>query len=600
MNTLHYSFAYSGKMATIGAIFFSLAIAPTTVRAAQAIYEAEAPANLIGGTADIASCSVCSGGQNVQNLGGPGGGSLQVNNVSVPASGNYPVTITYDNGVSSPARGSILVNGSPVQAVSFPSTGSWTKLSTVAISLPLNAGKNSITFVGNNGSWLAEIDKISVQTPDSQPAPPAQPSAPAAGNPAPSQPSDPAPSQPSSPAPAQAPSNAVSLSSFGAAGQGGDDTSVIQTAINSTASSGQTLEIPASAQPYNVRPLTIPSNAKIFLDAGATIQATSGYSSGQRMITIADVSNVSITGTPGRSTFQMRKSEYTSGEYRHCLDIEGANSVTITGIACNNSGGDGLYIGAGRQGFSSNVTVSQSTFDNNRRQGFSLISGKNILIDGCTFSHTNGTAPQAGIDIEPNTASNVLQNVTFRNSKSIGNQGAGFMVDIGNLSSSSAPVSVTLSNHATSGNATNGYLAINEHDNQSQGVPGTITIENSSSTNDAQYGAVASFYDAGAAALKFQNLKVTDANSSNSTYDGAAIGVKRGGGDQSLMGNVTFTGTSITATNGMLKHCFTVEDYSNAGLKAIYIGDFGAVSGIPASNSMGMLNGVSVNSVNIP
>ena len=591
-------------MVAVGAIFFSLVTAPTPVRAAQTTYEAEAPANLIGGTADIASCPVCSGRKNVQNLGGPGGGSLQFNGVSAPTAGNYPITITFDNARSWSMVASVLVNGNAVQTVSFPSTGSWTTLSTLVVSLPLKAGPNTITFVGYNRSWVAEIDKISVQTPDSQSAPPAQPSAPAAGgNPAPSAPAsggNPAPSQPSDPAPIQAPSNTVSLSSFGAAGQGGDDTSVIQTAINSTASSGQTLEIPASAQPYNVRPLTIPSNAKIFLDAGATIQATSGYSSGQRMITIADVSNVSITGTPGRSTFQMRKSEYTSGEYRHCLDIEGANSVTITGIACNNSGGDGLYIGAGRQGFSSNVTVSQSTFDNNRRQGFSLISGKNILIDGCTFSHTNGTAPQAGIDIEPNTASNVLQNVTFRNSKSIGNQGAGFMVDIGNLSSSSAPVSVTLSNHATSGNATNGYLAINEHDNQSQGVPGTITIENSSSTNDAQYGAVASFYDAGAAALKFQNLKVTDANSSNSTYDGAAIGVKRGGGDQSLMGNVTFTGTSITATNGMLKHCFTVEDYSNAGLKAIYIGDFGAVSGIPASNSMGMLNGVSVNSVNIP
>ena len=143
-------------------------------------------------------------------------------------------------------------------------------------------------------------------------------------------------------------------------------------------------------------------------------------------------------------------------------------------------------------------------------------------------------------------------------------------------------------------------MAINEHDNQTQGVPGTITIENSSSTSDAQYGAVASFYDAGAAALKFQNLKVTDANSSNSTYDGAAIGVKRGGGDQSLMGGVTFTGTSITANNGMLKHYFTVEDFSNAGLKAIYIGDFGSVSGAPAGNPMGILNGVSVNSVNIP
>ncbi len=318
------------------------------------------------------------------------------------------------------------------------------------------------------------------------------------------------------------------------------------------------------------------------------------------MITIADVSNVSITGTPGSSTFQMRKSEYTSGEFRHCLNIVGANNVTVTGIACNNSGGDGLYIGEGRQGFSSNVTVSQSTFDNNRRQGFSLISGKNILIDSCTFSNTNGTAPEAGIDIEPNVPSNVLQNVVFTNNKSIGNHGHGFMITIDNLNSSSTPVSVTVSNHATSGNTRSGYFVTNGHDSGVQGASGTVTFQNSASTNDGEYAAVASYYDAGSASLKFQNLSATNANSSGSTYDGAAIGVKRGGGAPNPMGGVTFTGTAIAGNNGKLQHYFSIEDYSNIGLRAIYIGDFGSLSGIPATNSLGIVDGVSVNPLNIP
>jgi hypothetical protein len=296
----------------------------------------------------------------------------------------------------------------------------------------------------------------------------------------------------------------------------------------------------------------------------------------------------------------MRKSEYTSGEFRHCLNIAGANNVTITGIACNNSGGDGLYIGEGRQGFSSNVTVSQSTFDNNRRQGFSLISGKNILIDSCTFSNTNGTAPEAGIDIEPNVPSNVLQNIVFTNNTSTGNHGHGFMTTIDNLNSSSAPISVTISNHSTSGNTRSGYFATNGHDPGVQGASGTITIQNSASTNDGEYGGVASYYDAGSATLNFQNLSVTNANSSGSTYDGAAIGVKRGGGAANPLGGVSFTGTSIAGNNGKLQHYFSVEDYSNVGLRAIHIGNFGSLSGIPATNSLGVVNEVSVNSANIP
>ncbi len=592
MNSLNYPFESSGLKATVGVLLFSLAITPSAFSASQTTYEAEASPNLISGAAGIGGCSVCSGGRNVQNIGGPGSGALQFNGVNATSAGSYPVTITYDNGASSSLTGSISVNGKTAQTVSFPSTGSWTKLATVTVSVPFNAGSNSIKFSGANNSWVAEIDKISVQSPDASGSVPAAPAAPTSPQP-------PA-SAPASTPPAQSPGNAVLLSTLGTAGQGGDDTRVIQSAINSTAASGQTLEIPASAQPYNVQPLTIPSNAKIFLDAGVTIQATSGYSSSQRMITIADVSNVSITGTPGRSTFQMRKAEYTSGEYRHCLDIEGANSVTVTGIACNNSGGDGLYIGEGRQGFSSNITVSQSTFDNNRRQGFSLISGKNILIDGCTFSNTNGTAPEAGIDLEPNTTSDMLQNITIQNSKSTGNHGSGVLVSIGNLNRSSAPISVNISGHTTSGNGLSGYFANNEHDDGVQGVSGTITIQNSASTNDAQYGGVASYYDAGSAALKFQNLSVTNPNSSSATNDGAAIGVRRGGGDPSVMGGVTFTGTSITSNNGKLQHYFTVEDYGHVGVQAIYIGDFGSVSGIPAGNAMGMVNGLNVNSANIP
>jgi hypothetical protein len=600
VNRSNYSAKFFKTRATVGGLFLSLAITPAAFSASQTIYEAEASQNLIGGTADIGYCSACSGTKNVQNLGGPGGGSLQFNGVNIASQGSYPVTITYDNGSSGSLTASVLVNGTASQTVSFPPTGSWSKLSTVTASLPFSAGNNSITFTGNNRSWVAEIDQISVQSPDT-PSPAPAPSSASAPAPAPA--SSPA----SAPAPAPAPSSSVSapgnslpLSTFGPAGQGGDDTRVIQTAINSTAANGQTLEIPTSAAPYNVQPLTIPSNAKIFLDADVTIQATSGYSSSQRMVNIVDVSNVSITGTPGRSTFQMRKSEYTSGEYRHCLDIEGSNSVTVTGIACNNSGGDGLYIGEGRQGFSSNITVSQSTFDNNRRQGFSLISGKNIVIDNCVFSHTNGTAPEAGVDVEPNVPSDVLQNIVFTNNKSIGNHGAGFMSSVSFMSNASAPVSISVSNHSTSGNTGSGYFATDERDDGVQGVSGTITIQNSASTNDAQYGAVASYHQAGSVALKFQNLTVTNANASNSTYDGAAIGIKRGGGGQTMLGGVTFTGTSISGSNGMLQHYFTVEDYSKVGLSSIFIGDFGSLSGIPATNSAGIVNGLSVNSVNIP
>src|SRR5437660_484845 len=121
------------------------------------------------------------------------------------------------------------------------------------------------------------------------------------------------------------PGHTVRLTHFGAAGHGNDDTRVFQSAIDSTAGHGQTLEIPASPVPYHVGPLKIPSNSRIVVDAGATVQATPGYKPFDRMLDIVNVRNVSITGTPGKSVFRMLKAEYTSGEYRHCVDIEGSS-----------------------------------------------------------------------------------------------------------------------------------------------------------------------------------------------------------------------------------------------------------------------------------
>src|SRR6185437_10542285 len=144
--------------------------------------------------------------------------------------------------------------------------------------------------------------------------------------------------------------NRLNLTAFGPAGLGGDDTEVFQTALNWSATLGQTLEIPASSAPYNIGPLYFPSNTTLVLAAGVVVQARRGFSANQRLLNIVNVKNVHVQGNG--AVFRMRKAEYTSGEYRHCLNIEGASDVSVSSISCNDSGGDGVYIGAGSKGYS--------------------------------------------------------------------------------------------------------------------------------------------------------------------------------------------------------------------------------------------------------
>jgi hypothetical protein len=377
--------------------------------------------------------------------------------------------------------------------------------------------------------------------------------------------------------------NRLNVAAFGPVGLGGDDTEVFQTALNWTAALGQTLEIPASSSAYNIGPLYFPSNTSLFLDAGVVVQARPGFSANQKLLNIVNVSNVHLQGNG--AVFRMRKAEYTSGEYRHCLNIEGASDVSITSISCNDSGGDGLYIGAGLKGYSARIQITDAKFDNNRRQGMSITSGIDVTIRRCNFTSTSGTAPADGIDLEPNEPDNFLQNISIQDSVTGGNAGNGVGIDIRNLNSSSAPVAIVIERHTSYGNQKSGYYAINQNAGY-DGVTGSILICDSRSSFDSLYGAVANFYNASGPTLTFQNLTVENPNQAHATDDNTAVAVIRGGGGQGAIGNVSFVNTSITDISGSLDRYFIFVDYSNIGLSKIQFIDPGVLFGAPSGGGL--------------
>jgi len=380
----------------------------------------------------------------------------------------------------------------------------------------------------------------------------------------------------------------VSLLHFGNAGFGGDDTNVFQTALNSTAANGQTLEIPAGN--YKINPLSFPNNSNVFVDAGVTVTANSGYADGVRMLEI-NSSNVTITGAGAAvSVFRMLKAEYTSGEQRHCLNIVGASNVTISGISCNDSGGDGVYV---RQ--ASNVTIEDCIFNNNRRQGSSITGQVNhihYLRD--RFTNTNGTAPESGIDIEPNGPGDFLLDVNIQDSYTDGNAGDGLMVSTWLMNSTSQPISVTVLRHHSTGNHRYGYVGIN---NDPSNAPGAILIQDSFSDQSGSAGAAGRFYAANGASLTFQNLTVTNphVNGPDPSYgDSAAVDIIRGGGGTVPLGNVHFLNINIAITNGKSDHYFNFQDGSNIGITNVQF-EPGTLSGATQAPPNGLVQGVGTN-----
>jgi hypothetical protein len=386
------------------------------------------------------------------------------------------------------------------------------------------------------------------------------------------------------------PATTFSLLHFGNAGFGGDDTNVFQTALNYTAANGEALEIPAGS--YNISPIFLATNSYVIVDANVMVTANSGYGTNDHMLNV-NAQNVTIIGAgAATSVFHMRKAEYTSGEWRHCLDIENATNVTVSGISCNDSGGDGAYVRA-----STNVTIEDSIFNNNRRQGSSITGQVNhVYYLRDHFTNTNGTAPQSGIDIEPNAPGDYLLDVNIDDCYTDANAGDGLMISLWLMTSASQPVGVTVLRHHSTGNQRYGYVGIN---NDPSNAPGAILIQNSFSDQSGSYGAAGRFFSANGASLTFQNLTVTNphVNGPDPSYgDSGAVDLIRGGGGTVPLGNVHFLNINIAVTNGKVDHYFNFQDGSNIGITNVQFVP-GTLSGATQVPPNGLMQGQGYNSI---
>jgi hypothetical protein len=117
-------------------------------------YEAEAAT--LSGTAVIAACSACSGGEKVGGLAVGWNNAVTFNNVAVNRTGVYQMQI--DSLTQGPRSLIYQVNGGPLQTLNVGG-GSFFLPSSTTVSVALNEGINSIKF-GSPTSYPPDMDRI--------------------------------------------------------------------------------------------------------------------------------------------------------------------------------------------------------------------------------------------------------------------------------------------------------------------------------------------------------------------------------------------------------------------------------------------------------
>ncbi|MCX6620546.1 MAG: right-handed parallel beta-helix repeat-containing protein [Acidobacteria bacterium] len=210
--------------------------------------------------------------------------------------------------------------------------------------------------------------------------------------------------------------------------------------------------IPFAGAPWVVRPMTLRGDLELILAPGVLLLAKKGEfrGGGDSMFSANGVSNLTIRGYG--ATLRMRKKDYqnppyTKAEWRMGIAVRGCRNVLIEGVRVESSGGDGFYVdGGGGLSYSDHVTIRNCVSHDNHRQGLSVISAQNLLVENCTFSGTRGTAPEAGIDLEPDTESQRLVNCVIRNCLFENNHGHAILVYMKPFSAKTEPVSIRFEN----------------------------------------------------------------------------------------------------------------------------------------------------------
>jgi parallel beta-helix repeat protein len=202
----------------------------------------------------------------------------------------------------------------------------------------------------------------------------------------------------------------IADTSFGPMGDPrGNDRLALQRAIDSSV--GKTLVITGPRR-IDVAGLKMRTGSRVRFAPNASVKLLKHNAIDYAVFQIADVQRVVLQDAVIDGSKELNAA--TGGEWGMGISVLGSSDVTIISPTTTNCWGDGIYIAgsfANKVPYSSKVKVFNHHASGCRRQGVSIISGVDVLFDHPVWTDIQGTAPSAGLDIEPNTNTDVIENI---------------------------------------------------------------------------------------------------------------------------------------------------------------------------------------------
>ncbi|MBC7915786.1 MAG: hypothetical protein H7Y07_16880 [Pyrinomonadaceae bacterium] len=193
--------------------------------------------------------------------------------------------------------------------------------------------------------------------------------------------------------------------------------------------------------------LKIKSNKRITFLNGSEIRLKPTSTSTYNIIDIRGASNITLVDPV--IVGDRNNHLGTGGEAGVGIGIRRSTNIVLTNPVVSNCWGDGIYIGTDSYDISSkNISITNGSARNNRRDGLSVISVDGLTIDNFYAGFNKGTLPECGIDFEPNNPKDDLKNIVLNNVTTEGNGTYGIMISLSRIfGGGNKNVDITINNH---------------------------------------------------------------------------------------------------------------------------------------------------------
>lgn len=182
----------------------------------------------------------------------------------------------------------------------------------------------------------------------------------------------------------------------------------------------------------NENGLSIPSGSKIVFSNGSILKLKPNKKGNYKILEMRDVSKVFLNNPVIEGDRYNHLG--TDGEWGMGIAIYSSNNIIINQPNVQYCWGDGIYIS--RQKGSQppeDIIINGGITNQNRRNNITITSGVRITIQNHTATRADGTKPMAGLDIEPNSSEDKVNDIQILNLKTEKNLGKGIQIGLGRL-----------------------------------------------------------------------------------------------------------------------------------------------------------------------